>query len=261
MDVEELRRRVEQIGWWHSIDLGGGVVTRGYSDNVGLLKRLQLPADLRGTSVLDIGAFDGFFSFEAERRGAARVLAVDSVEWGGAGWGVRKKAGFELARTALNSRVTDMELDVLEISPEKVGAFDLVLLLGVLYHVRHPLLLLERVRRVTRQQLILETHVDLLHCDRPAAAFYPGRELVDDPTNWWGPNPAAVEGMLRVAGYRKAQLVSLWGTPRSGLVDAVHALTRTPGVLRHPRSAFADWFGRRRRAARQQGRAVFHAWP
>ena len=72
------------------------------------------------------------------------------------------KAGFELARKALDSKVEDLSIDVLDLSPERIGKFDLVLILGVLYHMRHPLLALERVASVTKDQLVLETHVDFL---------------------------------------------------------------------------------------------------
>jgi tRNA (mo5U34)-methyltransferase len=108
-------------------------------------------------------------------------LATDSFSWGGSGWGA--KDGFELARKVLNSQVEDLTIDVLEISPEKIGVFDLVLFLEVLYHMRHPLLALERVSSVARKQLILETHVDLLQFRYPAMKFYPGSELNHDPTN------------------------------------------------------------------------------
>ncbi len=135
--------------------------------------------------MLDIGAWDGFFSFEAERRGAARVVAADYYSWHGGGWG--SKAGFELARTALGSKVEDVDIDVMDLSPERVGVFDVVFFLGVLYHLRHPLLALERIASVTRKMLMLETVVDMVGIDRPAAAFYAGRELNNDPTNWWAP--------------------------------------------------------------------------
>ena len=148
------------------------------------LARIDLPASLAGRTVLDIGAWDGFFSFEAERRGAARVVATDHYSWHGGGWG--SKAGFELARTTLGSRVEDVDIDVMDLSPERVGAFDVVLFLGVLYHLPHPLLALERVASVSRDLLILETVVDMVGVRRPAMAFYPGRELNGDPTNWWG---------------------------------------------------------------------------
>jgi tRNA (mo5U34)-methyltransferase len=156
-------------------------------------------------TVLDVGAWDGFFSFEAERRGAERVLAIDSFSWDGDGWG--SKAGFELAHQTLGSAVESKSVDVLELSPERIGTFDLVLFLGVLYHMRHPLLALERVASVTGTQLIVETHVDLIRLRRPAAAFYPGSEVNRDPSNWWGPNPAAVEAMLDSVGFPRVEIV------------------------------------------------------
>jgi tRNA (mo5U34)-methyltransferase len=203
MDVEAVREEVGKIpAWYHRLDFGNGIVTSGYSatqwgvsgDMVGL------PPSLAGTSVLDVGSWDGFYAFEAERRGARRVLATDSFAWRTA------KAGFQLARRVLDSHVEDMDIDVLELTPERVGTFDLVLFLGVLYHMRHPLLALERVASVAADHLILETHVDMLDVPRPAMAFYPGTELNDDDTNWCGPNPAMVLAMLSTVGFRKSEI-------------------------------------------------------
>lgn len=78
MNVEELKEEVRKIKWWHKIDLGNGIVTRGIDDSARRLQQIKMPEDLRGMTVIDIGAWDGFFSFEAERRGASRVLATDS---------------------------------------------------------------------------------------------------------------------------------------------------------------------------------------
>ncbi|MGH9146136.1 MAG: class I SAM-dependent methyltransferase [Vicinamibacterales bacterium] len=207
-DLQTLKREVAAITWWHTIDLGKGIVTPGLDPTPARLPEIRLPEDLAGLSVLDIGAWDGFFSFEAERRGARRVLATDSFCWGQGGWGT--KAGFELARRALRSKVEDSDIDPLELSPEKIGTFDLVLCLGVLYHMRHPLLALERVASVTRGRLILQTQVDLAGLTRPAIAFYQGSELHNDPTNWCGPNPAAVVAMLRTVGFGDVEVVSQW---------------------------------------------------
>ena len=127
----------------------------GIDDTPLRLARLDLPSSLAGRTVLDIGAWDGFFSFEAERRGAARVVAADYYAWHGIGWGTHQgKAGFTLARECLGSRVEDLDIDVMDLSPERVGTFDVVLFLGVLYHLRHPLLALERIASVTRELLI-----------------------------------------------------------------------------------------------------------
>jgi tRNA (mo5U34)-methyltransferase len=108
-----------------------------------------------------------------------------------------------------------------------------VLFVGVLYHVRDPVRALESVAAMTEGTLVVETHVDLTLRRRPAAAFYPGTELEGDHTNWWGPNPAAVQGMLRAVGFGDVRKIF----PRSRAYELARAL--------------------RRRS--QQGRAVFHA--
>jgi len=203
MDRDQLKLEVASHSWYHTIDLGQGIVTPGRLDpQKQTLPRLGLPADLSGKTVLDVGAWDGFFSFEAERRGAKRVLATDSHAW----WGT--KPSFELARRALGSKVEDFDIDVMDLTPEKIGTFDVVLMLGVLYHMRHPMLALEKVFSVTADHLILETVTDLTWTSYPAMRFYPGDELAGDSSNWFGPNPAAVAGMLKAVGFRKVELVS-----------------------------------------------------
>jgi len=246
MDKAALQAKVDALRWFHTIDLGHGVVTKGADNSPDRLVRIQMPADLAGRSVLDVGAWDGFYSFEAERRRAARVVAADHYAWHGEGWGTGLgKAGFELARAALNSRVEDVDIDVMDLAPERVGAFDVVLFLGVLYHLRDPLLALERVSSVTTHMLILETVVDMVGISRPAAAFYPARELNDDPTNWWGPNQAAVSGMLRSVGFARVEQIS-----------------QTPSApFRAARAAYHHLKGKNRFAsAFRQDRAVFHAY-
>ncbi len=99
---DEFRRRAEAIRWYHTIDLGHGIVTRGMNDTPTCLKRIGLPEDLRGKSVLDIGVWDGASALEAERRGAERVLATDHYCGSGLGWGTR--AGFDLACAARDAR-------------------------------------------------------------------------------------------------------------------------------------------------------------
>ena len=203
MDRDQLKLEVARHSWFHTIDLGQGVVTPGRVDpRKQTLPRLHLPAELRGKSVLDIGAWDGFFSFEAERRGAKRVLATDSHAWRDC------KPAFELARRALGSKVEDFDIDVMDLDPARIGTFDVVLMLGVLYHLRHPMLALEKVFSVTADHLILETVTDLTWTSYPAMRFYPGDELARDSSNWFGPNPAAVAGMLKAVGFRKVVLVS-----------------------------------------------------
>jgi tRNA (mo5U34)-methyltransferase len=243
---ERLQAEVDALRWYHSIDLGSGIVTKGIDETAPRLQRLKLPADLSGKSVLDIGAWDGFFSFEAERRNARRVVAADYYAWHGVGWGTGQgKAGFELARRVLQSRVEDCDVDVLDLSPDRIGTFDLVFFFGVLYHVPNPLLVLERVSAVTSGCLVLETVVDMVGYRRPAAAFYPDKELNNDPTNWWGPNHAAVCGMLKTVGFTRVDVIT---PPRSPLFRAARAVKH---VLQG-RNALGPAF--------RQDRAVFHAY-
>ena len=202
-DVEKVKAEIADVNWYHQIDLGDGIVTPGVDDTPNRMAPLELPSDLSGKSVLDIGAWDGVFTFEAERRGASRVLATDSYCWSGEGWGT--KEGFLTASRILGSRADDLEIDVMDLSPDRVGTFDLVLFVGVLYHLRHPLLALERVASVTGDQLIFDSHTAKVEDPDPVMLFYPGTELNNDPTNWWGANPPAVEAMLRDVGFRRIE--------------------------------------------------------
>jgi tRNA (mo5U34)-methyltransferase len=208
-----LVEQVAAIRWWHRIDLGNGVVTPGEDRTPEKLARIGLPADLSGTSVLDIGAWDGFFSFEAERRGAARVVAMD--RWDGTAGGDQR--GFLLARHVLGSRVEAVRAEVCSLTEDdfsRLGAFNLVLLLGVLYHVTEPMRALANVRRLCAGRLILETEADMLWIRRPAIGFYPGVELNGDSSNWFAPNIPALVGMLRAVGFQASRV--MWVTPWAG---------------------------------------------
>lgn len=200
MQAETLADRVSRIRWWHRIDLGSGIITPGLDDSFRKLTIMHLPESLLAKTVLDVGAWDGFFSFEAERRGAVRVVAADLYNWRHPRFG---KQGFQLAKTVLQSNVEELDADILELSTDQIGKFDVVLFMGVLYHLRHPLLGLERVRSLTKELLILESHTDLQDLVRPAMVFYPGSELNNDGTNWWGPNLALIRAMLQDVGFRK----------------------------------------------------------
>ena len=208
---EELLKRVNAHRWFHIIDLGNGIVTPGMYDPVTGIHgpRFCVPASLEGKSVLDIGAWDGAWSFEAKRRDAARVVAADHWCWGGGGWG--DPEAFKLAREALELDIEDVNIDVYDLSRERIGQFDVVFFFGVLYHLRHPMLALEKLRDVTAPGglAIVETHCAMLDVDIPALAFYPTTEEGNDPTNWFGPNPAALSGMLKACGFSDVTLTSL----------------------------------------------------
>lgn len=200
--ADDLAAQVAALPWYHSIELPGGIVTPGVVNNQRVLPRYHLPASLAGKSVLDIGAWDGFWSFEAARRGAADVLATDSFSWSGANWGSRES--FLLARRALGfeGAVRDLFVDPTELSPEAVGGqFDVVLFLGVMYHLEDPIGVLRRVTECTRELLVLETESTLNWLPFAAARVFPGAELNGDATNWYQYNERALRGLLREMGF------------------------------------------------------------
>lgn len=197
---------IDDINWWHSIDLGNGVVTPGRCFPAGEVHKLCLP-DLIGKSVLDIGTWDGFYAFEAEKRGAESVVATDHWMWHQS----TGRAGFDYAREALHSKVIGCDLDVMDHLPENFGGakFDVVLFLGVLYHLRHPLLALERVASVVKDLLILETYtasasqVGREHFTetRPALVYMEADHENPFHHKFFGPNPALVLHWLKMVGF------------------------------------------------------------
>jgi tRNA (mo5U34)-methyltransferase len=224
--------------WFHSLDLGHGVVTPGQKTPAyqrAELELLRLP-DLRGKSVLDIGAWDGFYSFEAERRGASRVVALDHFAWSvsplelaghprllaleAVPWERRPeeerlaalpgKKGFDTARLALGSRVEAVVDDFMTLDLERLGTFDVVFYLGVLYHMKEPFQGLRRLAAVTRELAVIETASILVAGSEDIALceFYETNELNGDRTNWWAPNAKALAAMARAAGFRAVDIIA-----------------------------------------------------
>jgi len=124
-------------------------------------------------------------------------------------------------RSARRSRISTRTCSTS--APSASGSFDLVLLLGVLYHLPDPWPVLERAAAVTAGTLVIETHGDFLDVRRPALAYYPSDGLDGDPSNWWGPNPPLLRARLRALGFERVELVhhSEWG-------HAVKPLARVP---------------------------------
>ena len=214
---DDIRQQAEALGpWFHNIDLGGvwtapdhflgdypAVKWASFAD--------AIPQDLTGKTVLDIGCNGGFYSIEMKKRGAERVLGIDFDE-------------DYLAQARFAAQVTGHDIEFRKLSVYDVGAlaerFDVVLFMGVFYHLRHPLLALDLIHEhVARDLLVFQsmqrgsTEVDPLqenytfwqteHFDRPG---YPKMHFIEhryakDPTNWWAPNRACMEAMLRSAGF------------------------------------------------------------
>jgi tRNA (mo5U34)-methyltransferase len=201
--TEEALTAYPPMTWFHSFVLADGTRIDGPIKTVEVLQRefetFFAGIDFGGRSVLDIGAWDGAFSFEAKRRGAGRVLATDHWAWTHPH--TRALEHFLFVRRDLGLDVEYSLLDVPELSREHLGRFDIVLFLGVLYHLREPISVLDRLASMTERLLIVETHMALTELSYPAMRFYPGAELNNDPTNWWGPNRACVEGLLKSSGF------------------------------------------------------------
>jgi tRNA (mo5U34)-methyltransferase len=215
---EEIEREVERLGpWFHNIDLLGVQTAPGHflGDYPSLKWRnfeRSLPDDLSGKSVLDIGCNGGFYSIEMKKRGAARVVGIDHDEQ-------------YLRQARFAASVLDFDIEFRELSVYKVAElrekFDLVLFMGVFYHLRHPLLALDLLyEHVAKDLLVFQSlqrgsdEVERIEQDYPfteQAIFnqpgYPKLHFVEDryskdPTNWWFPNLACSEALLRSAGFR-----------------------------------------------------------
>ena len=205
----DLAERAAQYYWHHSIDLGQGVVTKGFkspsllSEEAG---RVFDRVDIVDRTVLDVGAWNGYFSFEAKRRGAARVLATDSCTWTHPVF--RGRETFDLASEELGLAIDTREIDVAEMTPENVGEFDIVLFLGVFYHRYDAIDVLAKVARLAKKLLIVETQLDLRKFNRPAMAFYPHGELSGDSSNWWAPNELCMDALLRGHGFAEIETTS-----------------------------------------------------
>jgi tRNA (mo5U34)-methyltransferase len=217
MTASEIEARVRALGsWFHDMDLGGVRTAPDhflgdYPASVWRALSPALPEDLSGRTVLDLGCNAGFFSLEMKRRGAARVVAAD----------------FDpryLAQARLAAEVAGLEIELRELSVYDVAAlrerFDVVLFMGVLYHLRHPLLALDLIRaHVAGDLVVFQSMLRGSEGRFPPAPDYPfsERDVFDHPawpklhfvehryaadeTNWWIPNRACVEAMLRSAGF------------------------------------------------------------
>jgi tRNA (mo5U34)-methyltransferase len=205
---EEAQRIVDAVPHWHhNYEIVPGVWPRRGYDPRPMLDRMNLPERLDGMTVLDIGCYDGFFTFELERRGAQ----VTSIDVSGA------TDGFKAAHALRGSRVEHFRDNVYDLTPERYGRHDIVLLLGVIYHLRHPLLGIDVASRLCKDDglFFVETHglddAFIMHDgswesmdDRSLriTQFYPGRELSGDESNWWAPSLAALEAMVETALFR-----------------------------------------------------------
>lgn len=197
-----------QRDWFHSFHFAGGLTSPGRDPSAKKLHHLCLPPKLDGLSVLDVGAYEGFFSFAAESRGAARVVAADDFVWRLPG--CTALANYEAVHRALGSRAERVTVPVERMAETIKEQFDIVLFLGVLYHAPNMVQYLENIAAVTKTMCVVETFMDVLDQERAGAAFYQSGEINNDASNWWGPNFLAVAGMLERVGFKHVRFQNLW---------------------------------------------------
>lgn len=213
----------EDIDWYHTIDLGNGVITPGFVDHRSQVHLYGLPDSLAGKRCLDVATFDGFWAFEMEKRGAAEVIGIDvhsladcdyprnwRQEYLKARPNEIKGRGLAYAKRALNSKVQRKVLSVYELSPERVGTFDFVFMSDLMLHLREPLRALEAVWSVTRgEAIIADTYDPALEATGVdnSIRFLLG---LDDYSGcfWWNFTSTALETMLRVARFQDVQKVN-----------------------------------------------------
>ncbi|MBL8026565.1 MAG: DUF1698 domain-containing protein [Fibrobacteres bacterium] len=243
MNRDEKAKMINNVGyWWHSIDCGDGLVTPGFK-TIDILnnewKSIGIN-NLTGRTVLDIGAWDGYFSFKAEECGAKRVCALDHYVWSldlEFGNKIRKdilegrrvmpqepirmpsiwnpgmlpgKKGFDTAHTLRNSKVEQYVADFMKMDLVELGTWDVVFFLGVLYHLQNPLEGLKRLALITRELAVIETqgiYINSLE-QKGLFEFYEADELNNDSSNWFAPNLLGLQKACRAAGFREVQVSS-----------------------------------------------------
>lgn len=209
-DEADLLQQIREWPWRHRIEVADGVVTPGRENTGREFERSGVADDLAGLRVLDIGCSDGIHSFMAEERGAD-VVSIDNFLTTPYRNGT---CGYRIAHDLRGSNAFLKNMDVYDLSETNPGGrFDVILFFNVLYHLKHPLLALERIRSVAEKGATL--HLKTIYCrdvelwagwgldisKRPRMRFLESDELNADPTNWWVPNRQCVAAMLRAAGF------------------------------------------------------------
>src|SRR5882762_2637470 len=250
MTPEEIQTELKRLEpWFHRIDLGGGLFTKTESvmgepidHPLGPWQTIQklLPSDLSGKTLLDVGCNAGFYAFETKRRGAKHVLGVDGQrQHVRQGLFVRKVLGLDVEFRRLN---------VYELNPRTVGQFDITLALGLLYHLKHPILALENLYQVTKELLIIETAImPPRHTPKSFAYSFGSAKTVLHPLayvenppdakeqvfNWFLPGVDALMALLRNTGFAEVELVEVKDDRAVVVCRKAKGETRTQDVLKH----------------------------
>jgi tRNA (mo5U34)-methyltransferase len=212
-EAGSLAERVQAHAWYHTFDLGDGVVTQGMFDHRPVVNRYLIPEDLSGMRCLDVGSMDGFWAFEMERRGAKEVVALDVDDPSALDWpislrdrvvktfDIEKGERFDLVRTALGSKVTRVLRSVYDLDDD-LGSFDLVFNGDMLVHLKDPVTALERMRRVcTGSAIICNPIAQLRFTGGKALAVFDGINEFE----WWLPTEETMRRMIVAAGFERVE--------------------------------------------------------
>jgi len=221
----DLRRAVEAARWYHTIELPGGIVTRGEYDLRPAVAQVPLPASLTGRRCLDVGTRDGFWAFEMEKRGATDVVGIDLDDPSQYDWPApapvldaaaraeieQRNQCFGIARDALGSSVERRVQSVYTLDPEVMGRFDFAMIGTLALHLRDPVGALMGIRRVMEPggtllvKDVVSLSLSLLRPRAPAAAL-----MTRDEPFWWIPNRAALERYVHAAGFEVLDSSGIW---------------------------------------------------
>jgi len=216
--------------WYHRIELPGGVVTPGWAPMSAPTYRI--PEDLGGKRVLDVGAWDGYWSFQALQRGAREVVAIDDFsDYLGSLKQDDRRAWetFDFCRQALGyspERCARRDMSVYDVSEAVLGRFDVIFFFGTLYHLHHPLLALERLAALADDLICVESAIlDDFSVYRGGLGngygrnevvmeFYPHNQYGGNATNWWVPNLNCLMAMLESVGFGDVKGWKLTASPQ-----------------------------------------------
>jgi tRNA (mo5U34)-methyltransferase len=232
-----LRAEVERYPWYHTLELGDGVVTSGMFDHRPVLHHYPIPEDLSGLRCLDVATMDGFWAFEMERRGAASVVAIDLDDPKDLDWPASLRADhdkaldetkadrFALAKRALGSKVERVVMSAYDLSPE-LGTFDFVFCGDLLVHLKDPITPVERIHSVcTGSAVIVNTITRFRFREKQPMAVLDGI----DQFRWWSTNLAGLVRIVRAGGFPRVEVADPFELPFStggawrGLRGAVRA--------------------------------------
>ena len=246
---EELLQKINNIPYWyHKIELPHGIVTPGWAP-------IDPPAygiadNLTEKRILDIGAWDGFWTFEALKRGAKEVVAIDDFSdyLGSLNQNERKAwETFDLCRSALGYSedvCKRVEISVYDINEKNMGIFDAVFFFGTVYHLRYPLLALDKISAICKDEIYIESAISDDYSpyrgglgkgypgQQVIMEFYPGKQYGNNDTNWWGPTLCCLMNLVSASGFKKVEGWKLMDSPTAlpycrGFVKGKKILTGT----------------------------------